>query len=82
MKIFDYLKIGFKATLVMGISSLVVLIPGYMFLLPTLGFSGIVSFQSITDLSKLMTISQVILLPIIFIAQGFALIKWRNWIFK
>jgi len=84
-KLFYYLRVGFKASVVEFIASAIVLIPMLIFLLPFLGFTG--AFSGLggdvtSSLTSLLNVGVMITLPFVLMAQGFALIKYRSWIFR
>ena len=80
MKLTYYLKVGFKLWLVNFIAGAVVIIPAMMFVLPSLGLS--IVFNQDASISSFISGIYLILLPIMFTVQGFALYKYRNWVFK
>ncbi len=79
MKLSYYLKVGFKVSVINFIAGLIVMIPAIMFVFPILGLSALSVDSSI---SSTLSFSYLIIIPILWVVQGFALHKYRGWIFK
>lgn len=78
-KLYYYFKIGVRASIVKSIAGLVVLLPFLFFIMGGLDWNLIKSEQIWMGISPLYWIIFAILATLI---DGFALYKYKGWIFK